>query len=350
MKKLITLCVLALTAVVVIADDQPAEDGQAEMNILFIGNSFTFWNDLPDLVKAVFEEGQPGLTVNTRRIVYGGQNLFTHWAYFQSQTFLEMDTVTDETIKDRLARISAFNEINELPQEYVDYPESLGKKTRMPPLDNFKRMLNWATKQHEQLLKNNPRTKWDYVVLQSWDDEHVDLDKGYGKWAMQFADVAEQHGTKVVLYITAPFIQNAEPVDGPQRVKEVDIRNQVARQLADKIDAYAVVPVPMAINMIQQGGTDLTFCFVNNFHPNQTTGFLTANMFYAAFFKESTEGFAFDTVVCNKVDDEGKDPDGGDAKVVFEGETKAYLQKMAFEAVKAFDQSLASEATGEDHE
>lgn len=349
MSKILALTILLLTAASVTAD-KPGTAGKEQMNILFIGNSFTAWNDLPDLVKAVFEEGRPGLTVNTRKVIYGGQNLFTHWTYFQSPTFLEMSTVTDETIKERLARIQALQGISELPPEYTGYPASLGKKSKMPPMANFMNMLGWAVKQHEQLLKRNPRTKWDYVVLQSWEDEHADLDQGYGKWAAKFAEIAAQHGTKVVLYITAPFIQNAKPVEGPQLQEAVDLRISVARQLANKINAYAVVPVPLAINMIQQGGTDLTFCFVNNFHPNQTTGFLTANMFYAAFFKESTEGFAFDTVVCNKLDDQGKDPDGGDAKVVFEGETKTYLQRMAFEAVKAFDQSLGTEKTGEAQE
>jgi hypothetical protein len=32
----------------------------------------------------------------------------------------------------------------------------------------------------------------------------------------------------------------------------------------------------------------------------------------------------------------GKGPDGGEMKVVFEGKTKAYLQRMAHEAVTEF--------------
>lgn len=67
-------------------------------------------------------------------------------------------------------------------------------------------------------------------------------------------------------------------------------------ELSKEIQPYAVVPVQLAINMIQEGGTDLTFRYVNYFHPNQRTAFLTSNMFYAAFFNESTEGFNFNTV------------------------------------------------------
>ncbi len=49
-----------------------------EINVLFMGNSFTYRHDLPSLVKQVFEEGQADLTVNVERIVYGGQDLFRH--------------------------------------------------------------------------------------------------------------------------------------------------------------------------------------------------------------------------------------------------------------------------------
>jgi len=87
--------------------------------------------------------------------------------------------------------------------------------------------------------------------------------------------------------------------------------------------------------VFEEGQPDLT---VNDGHPNQFSAFLAANMFYASFFKESTEGFKFNTVVENKSKGkgEGQDPDGGDAKVVFEESTKTLLQKAAFDAVMEF--------------
>jgi hypothetical protein len=324
---------------------KPAEE--RTIDILFIGNSFTAWNELPQLVKAVFEEGQPGLTVNTEQVIGGGQNLFTHWTYFKSPTFLEMSTVTGETIRQRIAEIEEIKALEELPEAYANYSASLGKATQLPPLQNFQNVLHWSGKRLERLLDWNPRTKWDYVVLQSWMDEVTDPDKGYAKWATEFADLASEHDTQVILYLTAPFVQNPVPAERPRLQQQVDLQMQVARDLANAIDADAVVPVPLAINTIQQGETGLTFCFENDFHPNQTSSFLTANLFYAAVFDESPEGFEFNTVTCTKVDDDGKDPDGGDATVVFDEETKTYLQRVAFEVVRAFDESLASQAAAE---
>lgn len=72
----------------------------------------------------------------------------------------------------------------------------------------------------------------------------------------------------------------------------------------------------------------MVFRYHNDGHPNQTCALLVANLFYAALTGKSPEGLEFDTVVETKAKD-GKDPDGGELKVVFEGEEKAYLQRMA---------------------
>jgi len=63
-------------------------------------------------------------------------------------------------------------------------------------------------------------------------------------------------------------------------------------------------------------------------------------MHYAAIFKASLVGFAFDAVTekNSKGQPEGRAPNGGEAKVVFAGITKAYLQKMTYESVQADQQ------------
>jgi hypothetical protein len=65
-------------------------------------------------------------------------------------------------------------------------------------------------------------------------------------------------------------------------------------------------------------------------------------MFYAAFFKESPVGLKFDTVVENqpKGNPEGRDPDNGDAKVVFQDPVKTRLQKAAFDGWRDFEEQF----------
>ena len=310
-----------------------------EINILFMGNSFTYRHDLQKLVKQVFEEGQPDLTVNVEQIIYGGQDLFRHHDLYFSETAVHLNSVTVSEIDEKIASIESMLAMKEPPAFYTSYYEKAGRKLR-PWSQNRKNLQRAAgvQKMLRQRIENGGRVKWDYLVLQSWMDVVADVDAGYGEYAQKWAGLAEQEGIKVILYVTAPHAQNQESVAKPIEPKRTEMELKTIQQLVERIKPHAVLPVALGIKKIQQGGTDLRFRYVNDGHPNQYSAFLAANMFYAAFFKESTEGFAFDTVVENKDKGKGKgkDPDGGDAKVVFEDNTKTLLQKAAFDAVMEF--------------
>lgn len=318
--------------------------GSETVNILFIGNSFTFRHDLPELVEKVIEEGHPELNVNVDRVVYGGQNMFKHSTYYMSHTFIEQSSISDDSINARINTMEGFLQLTENPEEYQHFMEALTTldwvwpKTPGPISDIFGNIEN-AISNHQKLLDNNPRKKWDFVVLQSWQDVHESLSEGYAYGVKKFIPTIEEQGAKVILYHTAPNVQNSEPVTEPKYQERVDYELSAVRNLAESIDVFSVVPVPQAVNMIQQGGSDYTFCYVNDFHPNQRAAFLTANMFYTAFFNESTVGFSFNSVTETKLDENGKDPDGGDATVVFPTAEKEYLQLMAYNAVTEFNQS-----------
>ena len=78
-----------------------------EINILFVGNSFTYRHDLSKLVKQVFEEGQPNLKVNVEQVIYGGQDLFRHHDLYFSQTALRMNSITIPEIEENIAVIES---------------------------------------------------------------------------------------------------------------------------------------------------------------------------------------------------------------------------------------------------
>lgn len=210
------------------------------------------------------------------------------------------------------------------------------------PFADIHRHIRRAIANHEALLRENPRTKWDCVVLQSWRDVIPDPNQGYAKYATLLAEIAKAQGTEVILYMTSPETQNQDPVSEPVNEDSSDRDTSVALALRRRLNPRAIVPVSLAIKNIQRGphngsnGTDLVFRYQNDGHPNQTCAFLTTNLFYAALTGKSPEGLDFDTVVENKVKN-GKDPDGGEPKVVFEGPEKAYLQRMAWDTVKEFE-------------
>src|SRR4051812_9940002 len=49
------------------------------LRVLFIGNSFTYFNDTPRLFQALVEASQPDIKVETQLIASGGAALEDHW-------------------------------------------------------------------------------------------------------------------------------------------------------------------------------------------------------------------------------------------------------------------------------
>ncbi len=332
MKKIlgIFLIVLCVTSSAVHAKD---------INILFIGNSFTFRHDLPNLVKDVIEEGHPDLNVHVEKIVYGGQDLFRHHDLYQSDAWLRLNSITIPEVEEKKAAVQKMIDAGSAPDFYQSYWEKTGLKPI--PWDGIRKNLVQAVKGLDKLLlriQTNKRVKWDYVVLQSWQDIVPDIDAGYGEYAQKFASIAKQEGIQVILYVTAPHAANQEPVGEPLKLQQTQLEMNAIRSLMERIQPHAVVPVGLGIANIQNTGTDLKFRYVNDFHPNQTCAYLTANMFYAALFNQSPEGFKFNRVVetNSKGKGDGKDPDGGNAEVVFNEPVKSQLQKAAYDAVKEF--------------
>ena len=105
---------------------------QDEINVLFIGNSFTARHDLSKLVKKVFEQGKPVLNVNVENIGYGGQSLFQHTEYYYSQSFIEQATIDDAIIRERIKKMEELLELDELHQEFVHFWKDIPKRTTIP--------------------------------------------------------------------------------------------------------------------------------------------------------------------------------------------------------------------------
>jgi hypothetical protein len=331
---------LTLSLLLLSLSASAADEATREIKILFLGNSFTARHDIAGLVEQILEEGDPTTDVQVQRVIYGGQNMFKHSTYYFSQSFIEQSTLTNVQINDRIATMKGFlkSDTAPNPEEWEQHWAALGK-TDVPFADIHSNITR-AIKNHEALLRNNPKTEWDYVVLQSWRDVSEQPNQGYERYATKLAEIVKAQGAEVILYMTSPETQNQDPVTEPYNVASAERDTAVGLRMAKALQPKAVIPVPLAIKNVQTGGagqpgTELVFRYHNDGHPNQTCAFLVANLFYAALTGKSPEGLEFDTVVETKAKD-GKDPDGGELKVVFEGEEKAYLQRMAWEAVVEF--------------
>ncbi len=334
-------------AIALLAVASAVTSSAEELNILFLGNSFTARHDIAGLVEQILEEGDPTADVQVQRVIYGGQNMFKHSTYYFSQSYIEQSTLTEETITQRIATMKGFlkSDTPPNPEEWNQHWSSLGQTD--VSFAAIHSHITRAIKNHEALLRNNPKTKWDYVVLQSWRDVSEQPNQAYERYATKLAEIVRAQGAEVILYMTSPETQNQDPVTEPYKVASAERDTAVGLRMAKALQPKAVIPVPLAIKNLQTGGagqpgTELVFRYHNDGHPNQTCAFLVANLFYAAITGKSPECLAFNSVTETKLK-EGKDPDGGEPTVVFGNEEKAYLQRMAYESVLEFNRGSANE-------
>jgi len=103
------------------------------LHVLFLGNSFTARNKLPELVPAMALAGQPAVQMETTAITYGGRTMEHHWN-LNSQTWVKLPSLTTTELeqsitdlKDKLAK----DPINENLNRSIQHQEGL-RSTRTP--------------------------------------------------------------------------------------------------------------------------------------------------------------------------------------------------------------------------
>jgi len=300
------------------------------IHALFIGNSYTFRNDLPEIVKRLVEEGNADIDFQYVKLIYGGQTLHTHWEKFRSQSFLMLAELTKTDLEKHCA---------ELAQLQQGAKGKSGKASRDvgrygAALRNHKRWLSQAGK---------PQPKWDYVVLQSYRDTAGGLESRYAQYARKFAPVVHRLGAKPILYATFPKSQNAKPLDKAPDPAPAIAETKFLASLAKEINAL-VVPVAYAINRCQTARPDLTLRWIKDSHLNQRCSYLTGCAFYGAMFGKSPEGLAMNWVNDPRIKNRKKpdeDPDGGPRHIVLPDDVRACLQKAAWEAVQGYERLAA---------
>lgn len=284
------------------------------LNVLFIGNSYTARHNLADVVKEMAEAGNPGLTFKTTSVIYGGRTLADHWR-FGTQHFVNQYKVTREDIEATIGTLI---------------------KAAEDPKDRYAKA---ALRKQQILLSEfeSHREKWDLIVLQSYRDDLRGEDSLYMQYAPKYATLAEVQGARVILYVTTPSTQNAEPLTSiPDKGPILEKAKSVAH-LANHIGA-AVAPMALVAQRCQTQRPDLTLRFINDAHLNQTLAYLTACTLYAAIFEKTPQGLSISQITDIRFleNDKSKDRDGLPITKVFSKKDRTDLQRIAWEGYQEF--------------
>ncbi|HOI55831.1 MAG TPA: hypothetical protein PLP01_11325 [Phycisphaerae bacterium] len=201
------------------------------MNILFIGNSFTYFNDLPAAVAALCESR--GVSVHVGRYIRGGAGLETHW------------------------------------------------------LDN----LGIAEGRHMFCLEPAPERKgglddalaerrWDWVVLQGHSRDPLLTPEDFAAYGRRLHDAAATNGARTMLYQT--FAHQTRPDDQPAI-------SDAYRRLAAELGA-ALAPVGDAWAAAFAARPGLVLHHEDQLHPNDKGSYLAACVFAAKLTAQDPRG------------------------------------------------------------
>lgn len=284
------------------------------LNVLFIGNSFTARHNLSQVVKAMAEEGNPGLKFEVTTVIYGGRTLKDHWR-LGTPNFVKISTLTAAEEEKTLAYL---------------------REAAKDPKDQYAPL---ALTRHEELAKSlgQPHRKWDIVVLQSYRDDMPD-DPRYVEFAPKFVELVKAQGGRAVLYETSPQTQNERPLASAPDIAPVLAKEKIIRDMAAKIGAD-VVPMALVAHHCQTTRPDFTLRFVNDAHLNQTMAYLTACTMYGVLFDRSPAGLSVNKITDTRYLDaqhRDQDRDGGPLTRVFSDKDRADLQRIAWEGLQQF--------------
>jgi hypothetical protein len=316
-----TIYSLAMVAgLAVIATFQASgQAGPKTLETLFIGNSYTGRHNLSEVVEALAEEGNPQIDFKPTAFIYGGRKLYNHWN-LGTQNIVRINSLTKTEEQTTIARIE-----ERLAQE----PDWTHGKA--------------ALRRHQELLANLDyrRLQWDLVVLQSWRDDLEGDASLFVEYAPKFASIAKAEGARVLLYVTTPATQNAEPLRSLPDAEPIMEKARTIARLANRIGAD-VAPAFLAGLRCQEQRPDLTLRFVNDAHLNHTMAYLTACTIYAAIFDESPEGLSLNEItdirfLDNDPKNKDKDPDGNPITKIFSDKDRSDLQRIAWESYLEFE-------------
>ncbi len=308
------------------SQEQAEADSQTgkTLNVLFVGNSYTARHHLATVVKQLAEAADPDLTFRPTQVIYGGRTLRDHWR-LGTQHVVNRHAVTAEEVKQTIKKLEAA--VKEDPNDQHATRGLVRMRSLLLEIESG----------------DLDRTKWDWVVLQSYRDDLDGEGSSYMEYAPRFVSLAKRQGAQALLYETTPTTQNQFPIAQHQDSTPVIEKAKSIAKLADRTET-AVAPMSYVALQGQIGNPEITLRFENDAHLNQTMAYLTACTIYAAMFGVSPEGLPVDSVTDIRYwqndRSSGKDRDNKPIRKDFSERERQFLQSTAWKALQEFKEQF----------
>ncbi|HKK44707.1 MAG TPA: SGNH/GDSL hydrolase family protein [Balneolaceae bacterium] len=145
-------CVLLLSSLLaVFIYSSKAQKTNKQLYVLFIGNSYTYYNSMPQLFKAMAENQFPGLQVQVKFVGKGGATLKEHWERSRAPHEIRSGSWDYVVLQEQSALGSAFTKDG---KQYIGRPDQFFAYARkfvgLIKQNNAKAVfyMTWARKRH----------------------------------------------------------------------------------------------------------------------------------------------------------------------------------------------------------
>ncbi len=192
------------------------------MNILFIGNSFTFYNDMPSTIQQMCNIS--GIDAKVEQVTYGGYTLSKYLGEDKEATKEVMNKLCD--------------------------------------------------------------TKWDYVILQEFSNRPLVDNAKFIQSVIQLNKFIKMNGAKTLLYSTWSYRDGSKKLENDAGVTYDEFYNRLkdAYNEAGRIIVSPVIQIGTAFDSIHKKFKDIDLLMDDDYHPSPDGSYVIAAMFYLTFF------------------------------------------------------------------
>jgi hypothetical protein len=240
--------------------------GSNTRHVLFIGNSFTFFNDLPEVVAAIAASFPQGPQIEPTMFASGGMTLQWHWAAGRAQQQIDSRAWDDVILQEQSAlgagtevgdgRLSPPGIFHESVRKFVPYVRAAGATPIL--------LMTWARRTHpeDQALLTDAydtigrelhvtvspagvawqatRTRWPDLDLHVADGSHPNPAGTYLTACVLYATLTGRDPRGATPHISGhPYSRAIQGIDTTQTVTLVDLAPPLARRLQEV--AWSVV-------------------------------------------------------------------------------------------------------------
>lgn len=215
--------------------------GDAVINILFVGNSFTFYNDMPNTVEKMgLSNGYTGL--NVEHVTFGGTTL---------------EKFATPTTEESKAFVEKMNE-----------------------------------------------TKWDYVILQDHSSRPYTNPTSFHNSVRVLSDYIKERGSQIILYSTWAYRDGSlKLADTGLSYKDYYDVLTTEYSVAAKVNNIKIAHVGTAFYDLYISNPNINILRDDDFHPNNSGSYLAAYVFYTMIFGEDNKSFTPKDVSINNLNE-----------------------------------------------